>query len=66
MVIYDSSGHECGKILGRSELKTDDESLEKIWKEYIVQKLPHLSDTQWETAVIESLADYGYLGEQSE
>ena len=66
MVIYDSSGHECGRILGRSELKTDDEFLAQIWKEYIVQRLPHHSDTRWDSAVIVSLADHGYRGEQVE
>jgi len=63
MVIYNSAGHECGRILGRNELKTNDEPLARIWKESIAQRLPHHSYMRWETAVIEALADHGYLAE---
>ena len=66
MVIYHKEGHECGRILGRNELKTSDESLAQIWKEYITPRLPHPSDTLWDTAVTEALADHGYLGERVE
>jgi len=66
MVIYHKEGHECGRILGRNELKTNDEPLAQIWKESIAQRLPHHSDARWETAVTEALAKYGYLGKQVE
>jgi Fe-S-cluster containining protein len=62
MVIVDHEGHECGRIMGRNDLKTSDELLERIWKEHIVPSLPYHSDTRWEKAVIEALATHGYLG----
>jgi len=66
MLIQHPDGHECGRIMGRNDLKTTDESLERIWKEHIVPLLPSHSDTRWENAVIDALAAHGYLGERVE
>ncbi len=66
MVIYHPEGQECGRIMGRNELKTNDELLAQIWKESIAQQLPPHSDTRWETAVIDALAKHGYLGKRVE
>ncbi|MCJ7742899.1 MAG: YkgJ family cysteine cluster protein [Methanoregula sp.] len=66
MVIVNRAGLECGRIMGRNDLKTTDETLERIWKEHIVPLLPSHSDTRWENAVIDALAAHGYLGERVE
>lgn len=65
MLIYNSDGLECGRIVGRSDLKTSDELLAKVWKEHVTS-LPHTDDTQWEKAVIGALAAHGYRGERVE
>jgi hypothetical protein len=64
MVIVNRAGLECGRIMGRNDLKTTDETLERIWKERIAPLLPPHSDTRWENAVIDALAVHGYLGER--
>ena len=63
MVIVNRAGNECGRIMGRNDLKTTDETLEQVWKEHIAPLLPPHSDTRWENAVINALAAHGYLGE---
>ena len=35
MLIFDKDGHECGRILGRNQFKTKEETLERIWDEEI-------------------------------
>jgi hypothetical protein len=62
MVIYDPEGHECGRIMGRSELKTPSESLAQIWNNEIAP-LPHIDDARWEQSVIAALSAHGYRGE---
>jgi uncharacterized protein len=62
MVILDHEGHECGRIMGRNDLKTTDKILEQIWKNHIAPLLPHHSDMRWEKAVIDALVPYGYFG----
>lgn len=49
MVIYNSGGQLCGRVLGRNELETTDEDLANIWKEKIAHRFtpespqsPHL------------------------
>jgi hypothetical protein len=64
MVIANHAGHECGRIMGRNDLKTMDETLAQIWKEHIAPLLPPHSDKRWENAVIDALAVHGYLGER--
>jgi len=66
MVIYHKEGHECGRIMGRNDLKTTDGTLLQIWKEHIAQRLPPHGDARWDTAVIEALARHGYRGERVE
>jgi hypothetical protein len=65
MVIHHPDGHECGRIVGPGELKTDDETLTQIWKEEITP-LPHHDDARWEKSVIAALAAHGYCGEPVE
>jgi hypothetical protein len=65
MLIYNRDGHQCGRIIGRSDLKTTDELLEKLWNEQITS-LPHTDDARWEKAVIAALAAHGYRGEPVE
>ncbi len=62
MLIYNRDGHECGRILGRSDLKTADETLAQIGKEQIAS-LPHNDEKRWERSVIACLAAQGYRGE---
>jgi Fe-S-cluster containining protein len=66
MVIRHRDGYECGRIMGRNELKTTDESLKQIWKERISPQLPSHDDPRWEKAVIDALAFRGYFGERVE
>jgi len=63
MVIRHRDGYECGRIMGRNELKTTDESLKQIWKERVSRQLPSHDDPRWEKAVIDALALHGYFGE---
>jgi len=65
MVIYHIDRHECGRIMGRNELKTNDELLAQIWKEQIAP-LPHNDDARWEKLVTATLAHHGYRGEPVE
>ena len=66
MVILNRDGHECGRIIGRNDLKTTDESLKQIWKERIAPLLPNHDDLRWENAVINALTFHGYFGERVE
>ena len=45
MLIYNRDGHVCGKVIGRNELKTDDEGLANLWK-YKVLHLPPPASVQ--------------------
>ena len=62
MVIHHPVGHECGRNMGRNELKTMDELLARIWKEEILP-LSHTDDALWTKSVIAALAVHGYRGE---
>jgi Fe-S-cluster containining protein len=64
MVILNRDGNECGRIMGRNDLKTTDTTLAQIWKEHIAPLLPSSGDARWENAVIDALAAYGYRGER--
>jgi Fe-S-cluster containining protein len=65
MLIFDHEGHECGRIMGRNELKTKDETLERIWDEDIAP-LPYREGTRWVKLVIDALAARGYRGDPVE
>jgi hypothetical protein len=65
MLIYDRDGHECGRIMARNELRTTDETLERIWKE-VIAPLPSRDVTHWVKLVIDILAAHGYRGESVE
>ena len=49
--------------MGYNDLKTTDETLERIWKQRIALQLPNDDDSRWEKAVDAALAAYGYSGE---
>jgi Fe-S-cluster containining protein len=66
MVIRNREGHECGKIMGRNDLKTTDESLKQIWKERITPLLPGHDNSSWDSVVIAALAAHGYHGDRVE
>jgi len=65
MLIYHPDGHECGRILGQTDLKTTDETLERVWREEIAA-LPSHDAARWEKSVIAALAVHGYCGEPAE
>lgn len=62
MLIYDIHGQECGKVVGRSTLKTVDETLDRIWKDQVAP-LSHEDESRWERTVTDALATHGYRGE---
>jgi Fe-S-cluster containining protein len=66
MVIRRRDGYECGRIMGRNDLKTTNESLKQIWKERISPQLPSHDDPRWEKVVTDVLAFHGYFGERVE
>jgi Fe-S-cluster containining protein len=63
MVILNRDGNECGRIMGRNDLKTTDTMLAQIWKEHIAPLLPPPGDARWEKAAIDALAAHGYRGQ---
>ncbi|MEI8331112.1 MAG: hypothetical protein WCF90_05620 [Methanomicrobiales archaeon] len=65
MLIYDRDGNECGRIVGRGDLKSTDETLVQTLKEQIAS-LPHNNDVQWGRSVIACLKAHGYSGEHVE
>jgi len=62
MLIHHPDGHECGRIMGRNELKTVDGTLEQIWKEQVAH-LTYNDDMIWIKNVITLLTAHGYRGE---
>jgi len=62
MLIYDHEGHECGRLMGIHDLRTTDQTLEKIWKEEVAP-MPGLSDRNQKKQVIDILAAHGYHGD---
>ncbi|HUT39143.1 MAG TPA: hypothetical protein VMW77_07575 [Methanoregula sp.] len=65
MLIFDRDGHERGRIMARNELRTTDETLERIWKEQITP-LPCREVPRRVKLVIDTLAAHGYRGEPVE
>ena len=65
MLIFDRDGHERGRIMARNELRTMDETLERIWKEQITP-LPCREVTRRVKLVIDTLAAHGYRREPVE
>jgi Fe-S-cluster containining protein len=65
MLIFDGNGHERGRIMARNELRTTDETLERIWKEEIAP-LPSHEIRLWEKQMTDTLAAHGYHGEPVE
>jgi hypothetical protein len=70
MLVYDSSGHLSGKVIGAGEISTVDETLARLWKEKI-SSLPHAhpagaNDPVWVKAVTGILAAHRYRGDAVE
>ena len=62
MLIHHPDGHECGRIMGRNQLKTTDETLERIWNEQVAP-LPYHDDAAWIKSVNAILTSHGYEGD---
>jgi uncharacterized protein len=70
MLVYDTSGHLSGKVIGAGEISTSDETLARIWKEKIAS-IPHAhpkgsNDPAWVKKVAGILAAQGYRGDAVE
>lgn len=65
MLIFNSDGNECGRVMTRNDLKTTDKRLEQIWNEEIAP-LPKHDVDRWEKRMIDILAAHGYRGEPVE
>ncbi|MGA2120811.1 MAG: YkgJ family cysteine cluster protein [Methanoregula sp.] len=70
MLVYDSSGHLSGKVIGAGEISTVDETLARLWKEKILS-LPHAhpagaNDPVWVKTVTGILAAHRYRGDAVE
>lgn len=70
MLVYDSSGHLSGKVIGAGQISTSDEALARLWKEKIAA-IPHAhpadaNDPAWVKNVTGILAAHGYRGDAAE
>jgi len=65
MIIQTAGGEVCGKVKGRSDLKTTDENLAKLWKEE-VEPISRNDPAAWMRAVTSLLAAHGYRAEPVE
>jgi len=62
MLIYNRDNRECGRIIGRRELKTTVQTLAQVWKEEIAS-LPQNDNTRRIKPVIAAHPAYEYPGE---
>jgi len=62
MLVRDSEGRECGRLMGRNDFRTTDETLARIWKEEIVPRAGS-KDVLSEKYVFGILAAHGYRAE---
>lgn len=65
MLIYNREGRLCGRVVGRSNLVTEDGELLRIWNEKIAG-LPHNDDSGWERDAIALLSQNGYRADPVE
>jgi hypothetical protein len=65
MLIHHLESQQCGRIIGRNELKSADAELVRIWNDSIIP-LPHHDDSRWERDVIALLSQHGYRGKPDE
>jgi Fe-S-cluster containining protein len=59
MLIYNTEGKVCGRVMGKSTLRTDDTTLEDLWRERI-SPVPHANPVFWNEKVSAILAEHGY------
>lgn len=65
MLILAHKRTEIGRLMGRNEIRTSDEVLNKLWQDRVLN-LPHNDDTAWLHAVQRILSDAGYMSELCE
>jgi Fe-S-cluster containining protein len=62
MVVYNSGGKACGRVIGKNTLRTEDSTLEDLWGERVYQ-VPHANPVLWNEKVSAILAERGYRAE---
>jgi Fe-S-cluster containining protein len=62
MVIYNTEGKACGRVIGKNTLRTDDKTLEDLWGERVSQ-VPYANPVLWNEKVSAILAERGYRGD---
>ena len=70
MLVYDSSMHLSGKVIGAGEFSTSEEALARLWREKIAS-VPHshpagAHDPVWVKTITGILAAHGYRGDAVE
>lgn len=70
MVIYNHEGKSCGRVVGRHDIQTPDETLARIWdNEVAVVSQAHgdgARDPVWIQKVLAILLSHGYRGDRVE
>jgi hypothetical protein len=70
MVIYKREGHSCGRVVGRHDIQTTDETLTRIWDEEVAAvSQAHTDgarDPAWIQKVLALLSTHGYRGDPVE
>jgi hypothetical protein len=70
MVIYNREGQSCGRVVGRDDIQTPDETLAKIWDDEVatVSKAYNDSarDPAWIQKVLAILSANGYRADPVE
>ena len=65
MLVYNRDGLDCGRVIGRNTLRTEDATLAALWQEKI-PPIPHDDTAAWTGKAIAILAANGYRGEPVE
>lgn len=65
MLVYDKEGKVIGRLMGRNEIKTSDDALNRLWQEKVLF-MPHNDDAAWLDAVQHILSGAGYSSELCE
>jgi len=70
MVIYDREGQSCGRVVGRHDLQTRDETLAEIWDDEVAAvsqvHTDGTRDSVWIQKVLSILSSHGYRGDPVE
>ena len=59
MIIRNREGKVCGKVIGKTTLRTDDTGLEKLWNEQ-VSTIPSGDSAAWRESVVKILSGNNY------